>query len=144
MDLLEARIPTEIRAYKGKLLGGLTVRQIVSIGGVLVVCVPLGIVGKNYIPSDILGWLVIFTAALFAAWGWAKWKDMKFETIIKVMFLFLLRPRQRVYEDTQMNIFVRLEETLAVEDIKEQRIECGDYDEDEYTEYAEYSEELEG
>ncbi len=127
--MIEVKIPAEIQAYKSKLVAGLSVRQILAIGGALAVGVPLGVFGYGHIPSDILTWLVIFSVAPFAAWGFLKFKDMKFEEFARVFFMFNFFPQKRVYEDTEVNLFCSLHEEMILLDTMQQRIDNGEIDE---------------
>ena len=126
--MVKVPIPAEIRAYKSKLILGLSVRQIIAIAGALVIGVPLGVYGRGHIPDDILIWLVMFTVVPFAAWGFFTFHDMRFEQLVKVMLNFWLRPQKRVYEDTETNLFCRIHEKIIEEAVIAQRIESGEYE----------------
>ena len=126
--MVKVPIPAEIRAYKSKLILGLSVRQIIAIAGALVIGVPLGVYGRGHISDDILIWLVMFTVVPFAAWGFFTFHDMRFEQLVKVMLNFWLRPQKRVYEDTETNLFCRIHEEIIEEAVIAQRIESGEYE----------------
>ncbi len=126
--MVKIPIPAEIRAYKSKLILGLSVRQIIAIAGALVIGVPLGVYGRGHIPDDILIWLVMFTVVPFAAWGFFTFHDMRFEQLVKVMLNYWLRPQKRVYEDTETNLFCRIHEDIIEEAVIAQRIESGEYE----------------
>ena len=126
--MVKVPIPAEIRAYKSKLILGLSVRQIIAIAGALVIGVPLGVYRRGHIPDDILIWLVMFTVVPFAAWGFFTFHDMRFEQLVKVMLHFWLRPQKRVYEDTETNLFCRIHEEIIEEAVIAQRIESGEYE----------------
>lgn len=126
--MVKVPIPAEIRAYKSKLILGLSVRQIIAIAGALVIGVPLGVYGRGHIPDDILIWLVMFTVVPFAAWGFFTFHDMRFEQLVKVMLNYWLRPQKRVYEDTETNLFCRIHEEIIEEAVIAQRIENGEYE----------------
>jgi len=129
--MLEVKIPSEIRDYKGKVFMGLTVRQIISIIGSLVVGVPLGMFGGRVFSMDILMWVVILAVAPIIAWGFARYKGMRFEEFMKVLFKFNFLPQKRVYEDTEVNYFSHVRTTLCEREIRQQRIDSGEIDEDE-------------
>ena len=129
--MIEVKIPAEIRAYKSKLVAGLSVRQILAIGGALAVGVPLGVFGYGHISSDTLTWLVILSVAPFAGWGFMTFKDMKFEEFMKVFLMFNFLPQRRIYEDTDVNFFYSLHEEIVSLDIMQQRIENGEIEEQE-------------
>jgi len=128
--MLEVKIPAEIRAYKGKLVLGLTVRQVVSVIGSLAVGIPLGVWGGKIMSPDVVMWAVIFSVAPIIAWGFMKWKDMRFEELVVVMFRFFFLPQRRVYEDTEVNYLSHVKMILEARDIRRQRIDSGEIDED--------------
>lgn len=126
--MITIKIPSEIKDYKSKLIFGFTTRQIISIGVMLGVCVPIGVFGKGVISEDVIGWLIILIAAPIIAWGFFSYKDMMFEDFIKVFLEYNLLPQKRVYEDTEENLFCHLNEEIHEIDIIQQRIELGEID----------------
>ena len=60
--MITVRIPNEIRAYKEKLVAGLTARQLISTILALAICVPLYFYGKKYLPEDVMAWAIILIA----------------------------------------------------------------------------------
>ena len=132
--MLEVKIPAEIQEYKSKLVFGLSTRQIAAIGGALVTGVPLGVLGSGHISADILPWLVIILVVPFIGWGFFTWKGMRFEEFMKVFLMFTFLPQQRVYEDTDTSIFHFLMEEIVEQDIIKQRIDNGEFEDDEYEE----------
>ncbi len=126
--MIEVKIPAEIQAYKSKLIAGLSARQVIAIAGALSVSVPLGVVGRNYIPADILPWLVILSVVPFAGFGFLKFKDMQFEDFMKAFLSMTFLPQIRVYEDADMQELCALHEELISIDLIQQGIENGDYD----------------
>jgi hypothetical protein len=140
--MLEVKIPSEIRDYKGKVFMGLTVRQIISIIGSLAVGVPLGVYGNRVFSMDILMWVIILAVAPVIAWGFARYKGMRFEEFMVVLFKHNFLPQRRVYEDTEVNYFSHIRTILCARDIYRQRIERGEIDEDDYTEQEELEQEV--
>lgn len=129
--MIEVKIPAEIKAYKSKLIANLSVRQILSLAGALAVGVPIGVFGYGKISEDILPWLVILAVAPILAYGWVTFLDMKFEELAKSFLMFTFLPQQRVYEDTEVNLFHELHGELLAEEIEFQRMENGEFEEDE-------------
>ena len=129
--MLEVKIPAEIRDYKSKVFMGLTVRQIISIIGSLAVGVPLGVFGSRVISGDILMWVVMLSVAPIVAWGFAKYKGMRFEEFMVVLFKYNFQPQKRVYEDTDVNYFSYIKTVQNARDIRSQRIAIGEIVEDE-------------
>ena len=128
--MIEVKIPAEIQEYKSKLIAGLSTRQVISIAGALEVTVPLGVIGRQYIPEDVLPWLIILAVVPFAGFGFLKFKDMQFEDFMKAFLSMTFLPQIRVYEDTDVNLFYSLNEELISIDLIQQRIDNGDYEAD--------------
>ena|GEM_PF-1560945 len=131
--MLEVKIPAEIRAYKGKLVLGLTVRQVIAIASSLAIGIPLGVFGSKIMPVDYVMWAVILSVAPIIAWGFMKWKDMRFEELVVVMFKFNFLPQKRVYEDVEVNYLNHVKTILNARHIWQQRIAIGEIDDDEHS-----------
>lgn len=127
--MIEKKIPAEVRAYKSKLIAGLSVRQVISLGVAILIGVPLGVFGRKYISSDILMWAIIIISMPILAWGFATFQDMPFEEYMKWLLRFTFMPQKRVYEDAQYNQFLELRNECLEEAILQQRIENGEYEE---------------
>jgi hypothetical protein len=123
--MLEVKIPSEIRDYKGKLVGGLTGRQLVAIGGMLVVAVPFGVLTKGHLPNEIWATSIMVSVVPFAAFGFLKFKGMVFEEYAKRFYESKIYPQRRVYEDYDDNYFCKLREQLIAADVIEQRKKIG-------------------
>lgn len=128
--MIEVKIPAEIQEYKSKLIAGLSVRQFIAISGALLAGIPIGVLGYGHISEDILPWIIIISVIPFVGYGFVSFKDMKFEEFMKAWFSYNFLPQRRVYEDTDVNLFYSLKEELMSEDIIEQRIENGEFEED--------------
>lgn len=126
--MVSVQIPAEIRAYKSKLIFGLSVRQVIAIAVALVICVPLGVFGRKIMSDDVLIWLIILISAPIGAWGFLSFQDMKFEEWAKVMLRYLFLPQKRVFEDTESNLFCHIREDIIEEKAIEQRLENGEYE----------------
>lgn len=127
--MIERKIPAEIRAYKSKLIAGLSVRQVISLGIAILIGVPLGVFGRKFISADILMWLVMLISAPILAWGFITFQDMRFEKYAKLMFRFTFLPQKRVFENTEDNCGLILRNMQLEEAIIQQRIASGEYEE---------------
>lgn len=128
--MIEVKIPAEIQEYKSKLIAGLSTRQVISIAGALLTGVPIAVMGNGHISPDILPWIVIVVVVPFAGFGFFTFKGMRFEEFVKVFFMMNFFPQRRVYEDTDVNLFVSLNEEILSRDIIQQRIDNGEYDDE--------------
>lgn len=126
--MIEKKIPAEIRAYKSKLIAGLSVRQVISLGGAVMAGVPLGVFGQEYISGDLLMWAVIIISTPILAWGFLTFQDMQFEEYMKALLRFSFLPQKRVFENTGYNLCLALRNECLEEEIIEQRIASGEYE----------------
>ncbi len=133
--MIEVKIPAEIQEYKSKLIAGLSTRQVIAIAGALLVGVPVAVLGNGHISPDILPWIVITIVVPFAGFGFFTFKGMRFEEFVKVFFMINFFPQRRVYEDTDVNLFSSLSEEIQSRDIIQQRMDNGEYDDDETEEW---------
>lgn len=126
--MLEVKIPIEIHDYKSKFIAGLSIRQLLSIGGALATALPIGVLGRNHISSDILPWIIILVTMPWVLFGFFTFQGMKFEDYIVSWLTFNLLPQKRVYEDTDGSLLQTLHEEIMEEKIVQQHIENGDYE----------------
>ncbi len=119
--MIEIRIPKEITEYKEKFLFGLTMRKFFSLAIALLICVPLFIFGKEFIPEDIVSWIVILIASPILAFGWFSYHGMNFETFMKHIIRFYTEPQKRPYKE--LNVFWDSREIIIEEYISKQRAE---------------------
>lgn len=113
--MITVRIPEEIRKYKEKLAFGMTARQLVFTILGLAICVPLYWFGKDFIPEDILAWLVIIIAVPFIGIGWIHFNGMPMEKFIVVWMKFeVLYPRKRKFKTE--NVFRTWQNQADAED----------------------------
>lgn len=123
MDMIEIRIPKEIKNYREKLFFGLTLRQCICAGAALLVCVPLYIFGNKILPQEAVSWLVILIAAPLMFAGFFRYNDMQFEQFAVEIFHHYFTPQKRVYSYEPIFMEFRnayLSEELAAE-ISEKR-----------------------
>jgi hypothetical protein len=113
--MIAVRIPKEIRSYEEKLFFGLTVRQMVCSALAIGICVPLYIWGKNYIPEDVVSWLIMVAALPLAGFGFIKYNGMTFEVFLAAMYKTMFAyPARRPLRSA--NCFREWQETTAAED----------------------------
>ncbi len=97
--MIAVRIPAEIKKYKEKIVMGLNMRQVLSLALALAICGPLYFYGKNYIPEDILSWLLILIGLPLLGIGFFNYNGMTFEKFISAIFRFeWLYPLKRKYK----------------------------------------------
>ena len=129
--MLNIKLPAEIRAYKSKLIWGLSVRQVLSLVAALVICIPVGVLGHGHISDDILPWIIMLLAAPCIAVGFLKFHDLPFEQYFKYVFKRHTTPQKRVYQDTETNLFCEIYEDILEQEIIQQRIDAGEYESEE-------------
>ena len=113
--MIEIRIPKEIKNYREKLFFGLTLRQCLCAGIALLICVPLYIFGRNFIPQEIVSWLVILIAAPLMLAGFFKYNDMFFEQFAVEFFYHYFSPQKRIY--SYEPVFMELRKAYIAEEL---------------------------
>jgi hypothetical protein len=126
--MLEVKIPIEIHDYKSKLIAGLSVRQLASIGGAMAIAIPIGVLGHDKISSNILPWIIIILTIPWVLFGFVKFQGMNFEDYILSWLRFNFFPQKRVYEDTENSLLQELHEELIEASIQQQHIDNDDYE----------------
>lgn len=117
--MIEIKIPKEITDYKEKFLFGLTVRQLVSAVVALAICVPLFILGKDYLGEDIVGWIIILVAIPVFAFGFFKYDGMPFEKFLAILYRQKwVEPQKRKYEE--LPVFWECREEIIESEIAHQ------------------------
>lgn len=97
-NMIEVRIPKEIREYKEKLFFGLNLRQTITTALAIAVCVPLYILGQKYISVDVLSWIIIGIAAPLILIGYFNFNQMPFEKFIVAWFKMQWLPQKRPFK----------------------------------------------
>ena len=124
--MIAVRIPEEIRKYKEKIAFGLTARQLICTILTLFICVPLYMLGRKYIPEDILAWLIIGIAVPLEALGFLKINGMPMEKYAIAAFKFeVLYPRKRKFKTE--NVWREWQNMAIKEEIPKGYIEKAGY-----------------
>lgn len=96
--MIEIKVPKEITEYKSKFMFGLTVRQFISLAAALGICVPLYIFGKDFMPEDLVSWLIMLIGAPVLAFGFFRFHGMTFEQFLLLIFRQkFVEPQRRKY-----------------------------------------------
>ncbi len=96
-NLIEIRIPKEIKNYREKLFFGLTLRQCLCAGAALLICVPLYIFGNKILPQEAVSWIVILVAVPLMLAGFFRYNDMMFEQFAVEFMFHNFTPQKRIY-----------------------------------------------
>lgn len=123
--MIKADIPQDVTEYKEQFFFGLTIRQFVCGIAMIALAVLTFLIGKNFIPTDILMYIVIIEVAPLAAVGFMKYNGMPFEKFALTLFEFYAGKQRRgmtyLPEEVQIHDEVRkiwlngLEKERAVE-----------------------------
>lgn len=100
---IEIKIPKEIKDYKETFLFGLTVKKFVSLAIALLVCVPLYIFGKNFMPEEMVSWAVIIVGIPILGVGFVTYHNMTFVQLARRFFDMTFHPQRRKY--TELPVF---------------------------------------
>lgn len=115
--MIEVEIPKDIRQYESKVVGPLTVRNLVCLVCGSVIAVPVYMIIKDLVPTDLCIFVSLLCFAPFALCGWIKIYGMPFEQFfMSFLYSSVLAPSNRKYKTK--NIF---EEDLEKEHITKKR-----------------------
>ncbi len=120
--MIRADVPQDVTEYKEQFFLGMTGRQLVCVVLMLILAVVTFLLGRNFVTSDILVYLIILEVAPLAAVGFLKYNGMGIEKIaVKVMdFYFGCQRRKMVYlpPETEIHDFVR---AIYIAEIEKER-----------------------
>ena len=104
--MIRADVPQDVTEYKEQFFLGMTGRQFVCVVLMLILAVITFLVGRIFVTSDILVYLIILEVAPLAAVGFLKYNGMGFEKIaVKVMeFYFGSQRRKMEYLPPEIEI----------------------------------------
>lgn len=115
---IEIKIPKEIKEYKETFLLGLTVKKFVSLAIALLICVPLYVFGKNFMPEEMVSWAVIIVGAPILGVGFITYHNMTFTQLARRFFDMTFHPQRRKYTELPVFWYARkqaIEDMLLVE-----------------------------
>ncbi len=109
--MIRADVPQDVREYKEQFFLGMTGRQILCVVLMLALAVGTFLVGKNFLTTDILVYLIVLEVAPLAAVGFLKYNGMGFEKIIVQVADFYIGNQHRkisyIPEETTIHDKVR-------------------------------------
>ncbi len=120
--MIRADVPQDVTEYKEQFFLGMTGRQLVCVVLMLILAVVTFLLGRNFVTSDILVYLIILEVAPLAAVGFLKYNGMGIEKIaVKVIdFYFGCQRRKMKYlpPETEIHDFVR---AIHIDEIERER-----------------------
>lgn len=126
--MIKADVPQDVTEYKEQFFLGMTGRQILCVVIMIVFAVGTFLIGKNFVATDVLTYLVVLEVAPLAAVGFLKYNGMGFEKIIvKVCDFYFGNQRRKISylpEETEILDTVRairlsIEEKERAAELKE-------------------------
>ena len=109
--MIRADIPQDVTEYKEQFFLGMTGRQILCVVLMLVLAVGTFLIGKNFVTTDILVYLIVLEVAPLAAVGFLKYNGMGFEkTIVQVADFYVGNQHRKIAylpEETEIHDKVR-------------------------------------
>ena len=110
--MIKADVPQDVTEYKEQFFFRMTGRQLVCIVLMIALAVGTFLIGKNFITTDILIYLIVLEVAPLAAVGFLKYNGMGFEKIIlKVCDFYFGNQRRKISylpEETEILDTVRV------------------------------------
>lgn len=96
--MFEVTMPREIKAYKEKIVAGMTVRQLICNSLALLIDVPLFYFGRAYVNEDVLMWIIFGVAGGLGYIGYGSKNGMTAERyLITVIEFTFIKPQKRYF-----------------------------------------------
>ena len=110
--MIKADIPQDIREYKEQFFFGLNLRQLICAVLILLVAVGTFLLGRNFIRTDILMYVLVLEVAPIAAVGFLKYNGMGIEKIaVKVLDFYIGDQRRKLkYQEEEAAIHSEIKE----------------------------------
>lgn len=109
--MIKADVPQDVTEYKEQFFLGMTGRQIICVVLMIVLAVVTFLIGKSFVTTDILIYLIVFEVAPLAAIGFLKYNGMGFEKmIVQVVDFYIGNQRREISflpEETEIHDKVR-------------------------------------
>lgn len=97
--MFDIQVPKEIKAYKEKIILGMTKRQLLFNSIAVALGIPLFLYGKKYLGEEITSWLVIIIIGSIAFFGYYNNNGLPAEKfLIAYLKNRFLCPSKRVYK----------------------------------------------
>lgn len=129
--MIKADVPQDVTEYKEQFFFGMTGRQLVCVVLMIALAVGTFLIGKGFVTTDVLTYLVVLEVAPLAAVGFLKYNGMGFEKIIiKVCDFYFGNQRRKISylpEETEILDTVRvirlsIEEKERAAELKELKL----------------------
>ncbi len=96
--MIEVKVPKEIRTYKEKILGGFSLRQLLSLIVTGSIVIPVYIYLKEYLGDDMTGYIIMIIAIPMLLVGFYEKDGLTFEKYIGYFLRFnFLEDQKRKY-----------------------------------------------
>lgn len=93
--MIKADVPQDVTEYKEQFFLGMTGRQLACIALMLVLAIGTFLLGRNFVTTDILVYLIMLEVAPLAAVGFLKYNGMGIEKIAAKVADFYLGVQRR-------------------------------------------------
>lgn len=95
--MFEVNMPKEIKSYKEKIVFGMTLRQLILNGTAILIAIPVYLIGKKYVSTDTLTWIIMGIAGIFGYFGYYTKNGLTAEQYISTVIRFTLQSKYRNY-----------------------------------------------
>lgn len=96
--MIERKIHKDVRKYKEKIVGGLTLRQLIAVVITAIVVIPLYQILKMYLGENITSYVIMIVALPILLTGFYDKDGLNFEKYIKYFIEFhFITPQKRKY-----------------------------------------------
>lgn len=118
--MFEVSMPREIKAYKEKIVAGMTIRQLVCNSLAVLIDVPLFVFGRAYINEDVLMWIIFGVAGGLGYIGYGNKNGMTAEQyLLTVIDFTFIKPQKRYFAcKTKREVLFEMEYEEKQEELK--------------------------
>ncbi|MBO0474623.1 hypothetical protein IGL98_000485 [Enterococcus sp. DIV0840] len=97
---VEVRVPKEIKEYKEKIIAGLSMKQLMSVGIAIVVNILIGIIFIKVLgmSMEIVSWLMILCSLPIVSFGWFRKNGLSFKIYLGNFLKYHFTPGKRTKE----------------------------------------------
>ncbi|MBF0015420.1 PrgI family protein [Enterococcus casseliflavus] len=95
---VEVRVPKDIKEYKEKIIGGMSMKQLFSVGVAIVVNSVISLVFIRFLgySMDVVSWLMIVFSIPIVAFGWFKKDGLSFQQFLYYFFSYHFSSGRRI------------------------------------------------
>lgn len=102
---VEVRVPKDIKEYKEKIIAGMSMKQLLTVGIAIGVNAIISLIFMRFLgySMEIVSWIMIICSIPIVAFGWLKKDGLSFKQFLYYFFSYHFSPGKR-YKTKQNNL----------------------------------------